>query len=82
MQFTMPDSIRVDVSMRIQLKFWDDAFKFREGGTDTDIFFAIGECSLGSILVAQSEKGVCSILIGDDPQLLVRDLQDRFPKPI
>ena len=35
---------------------------------------------LGSILVAQSEKGVCSILIGDDPQLLVRDLQDRFPK--
>ena len=54
--------------------------KFREGGRDTDIFFAIGECSLGSILVAQSEKGVCSILIGDDPQLLVRDLQDRFPK--
>ena len=54
--------------------------KFREGGTDIDIFFAIGECSLGSILVAQSEKGVCSILIGDDPQLLLRDLQDRFPK--
>lgn len=54
--------------------------KFREGGTDIDIFFAIGECSLGSILVAQSRKGVCSILIGDDPQLLVRDLQDRFPK--
>lgn len=54
--------------------------KFREGGTDIDIFFAIGECSLGSILVAQSKKGVCSILIGDDPQLLVRDLQDRFPK--
>ncbi len=53
---------------------------FREGGIDTDIFFAIGECSLGSILVAQSKKGVCSILIGDDPQLLVRDLQDRFPK--
>ena len=54
--------------------------KFREGGTGTDILFAIGECSLGSILVAQSAKGVCAILIGDDPQLLVRDLQDRFPK--
>jgi AraC family transcriptional regulator of adaptative response/methylated-DNA-[protein]-cysteine methyltransferase len=54
--------------------------KFREGGANTDIFFAIGECSLGSILVAQSEKGICSILIGDDPQLLVGDLQDRFPK--
>jgi AraC family transcriptional regulator, regulatory protein of adaptative response / methylated-DNA-[protein]-cysteine methyltransferase len=54
--------------------------RFRAGGADTDIFFAIGECSLGSILVAQSHKGVCSILIGDDPALLVRDLQDRFPK--
>lgn len=54
--------------------------KFREGGTDIDIFFAIGECSLGSILVAQSRKGVCAILIGDDPQVLARDLQDRFPK--
>ena len=53
---------------------------FRAGGANTDIFFAIGECSLGSILVAQSEKGVCSILIGDDPQLLAHDLQDRFPK--
>lgn len=54
--------------------------QFRAGGADTDIFFAIAECSLGSILVAQSKKGVCSILIGDDPVLLVRDLQDQFPK--
>ena len=38
-----------------------------------------GECSLGSILVAQSAKGVCAILLGDDPDALVRDLQDRFP---
>jgi AraC family transcriptional regulator of adaptative response/methylated-DNA-[protein]-cysteine methyltransferase len=53
---------------------------FREGGANTDIFFAIGECTLGSILVAQSKKGVCSILLGDDPELLARDLQDRFPK--
>ena len=53
---------------------------FRAGGANTDIFFAIGECSLGSILVAQSEKGVCSILIGDDPAPLVRELQNRFPK--
>jgi len=53
---------------------------FRAGGADTDIFFAIGECSLGSILIAQSRKGVCSILLGDDPAFLVRDLQDHFPK--
>lgn len=54
--------------------------KYRKGGKDTDIFFAIGKASLGSILVAQSKKGVCSILIGDDPEALVHDLQDQFPK--
>jgi AraC family transcriptional regulator of adaptative response/methylated-DNA-[protein]-cysteine methyltransferase len=54
--------------------------EFRAGGSDTDISFAVGECSLGSILVATSEKGVCAILIGGDPAQLVRDLQDQFPK--
>ena len=47
---------------------------------NTEIRFAVGECSLGSILVAQSAKGVCAILLGDDPDALVRDLQDRFPR--
>jgi AraC family transcriptional regulator of adaptative response/methylated-DNA-[protein]-cysteine methyltransferase len=51
---------------------------YRAGGANTDIRFAVGECSLGSILVAKSEKGVCAILIGDDPEALVHDLQDRF----
>lgn len=54
--------------------------KFREGGTGTAIRFAVGECSLGSILVASSEKGVCAILLGDDPNELAKDLQNRFPK--
>ena len=52
---------------------------FKKGGEDTAIHFAIGECSLGSILVAQTDRGVCAVLIGDDPDTLVRDLQDRFP---
>ena len=47
---------------------------------NTDIRFAVGECSLGSILVAASKRGVCAILIGDDPDALARDLQDRFPR--
>lgn len=51
---------------------------YRAGGANTDIRFAIGQCSLGSILVAQSQRGVCAIFIGDDPDALVRDLQDRF----
>jgi AraC family transcriptional regulator of adaptative response/methylated-DNA-[protein]-cysteine methyltransferase len=52
---------------------------FRAGGRATRIHFAVGECSLGSILVAQSARGVCAILLGNDPDALVRDLQDRFP---
>ncbi len=53
---------------------------YRAGGADAEIRFAIGECSLGSILVARSEKGVCAILMGNDPEVLLRDLQDRFPR--
>jgi len=53
---------------------------YRAGGSGTNIQFAVGECSLGSILVAQSARGVCAILLGDDPETLVRDLQDRFPR--
>lgn len=53
---------------------------YRAGGVDAEIRFAVGQCSLGSILVAQSAKGVCAILLGDDPDALVRDLQDRFPR--
>ncbi len=51
---------------------------YRAGGANTEIRFAIGECSLGAILVAQSDRGVCAILMGDDPDELARDLQDRF----
>jgi AraC family transcriptional regulator of adaptative response/methylated-DNA-[protein]-cysteine methyltransferase len=54
--------------------------RYRAGGVRTEIRFAVGECSLGSILVAASDRGVVSILLGDDPELLVRDLQDRFPR--
>ena len=54
--------------------------RFRAGGADQEIRFAVGECALGSILVASSSKGVCAILLGDDPDALVRDLQDQFPK--
>ena len=53
---------------------------FRTGGKDAQIRFAIGECSLGSVLVAASDKGVCAILLGDDPEALVRELQDRFAR--
>jgi len=53
---------------------------WRAGGADADIRFAIGQCTLGAILVAASARGICAILLGDDPDALARDLQDRFPK--
>jgi AraC family transcriptional regulator of adaptative response/methylated-DNA-[protein]-cysteine methyltransferase len=52
---------------------------FRAGGPGINIRFAVGECFLGSVLVAASDKGLCVILLGDDPDALARDLQDRFP---
>ncbi|MDP9708835.1 UNVERIFIED_ORG: AraC family transcriptional regulator of adaptative response/methylated-DNA-[protein]-cysteine methyltransferase [Pseudomonas fluorescens] len=51
---------------------------FRAAGQNNDIRFAVGQCSLGAILVAQSERGICAILLGDDPHQLVCDLQDQF----
>ncbi|HKT17198.1 MAG TPA: bifunctional DNA-binding transcriptional regulator/O6-methylguanine-DNA methyltransferase Ada [Stellaceae bacterium] len=54
--------------------------EFQAGGTGAAIRFAVGACSLGSILVAATDKGVCAILLGDDPAALLRELQDRFPK--
>jgi AraC family transcriptional regulator, regulatory protein of adaptative response / methylated-DNA-[protein]-cysteine methyltransferase len=54
--------------------------RYRAGGTDEEIRFAVGQTSLGAILVASSKKGVAAILLGEDPDQLVRNFQDRFPK--
>lgn len=53
---------------------------YRAGGAGAVIRFAIGQCSLGAILVAQSQRGICAILLGDDPDALAQELQDQFPK--
>ena len=52
---------------------------FRAGGRDAVIRFAAGECSMGAVVVAATDKGICAILLGDDAEALVQDLQDRFP---
>lgn len=54
--------------------------QFRSGGATITIRFAVGECFLGSFLAASTGKGICAILLGDDPEALMRELQDRFPK--
>jgi AraC family transcriptional regulator of adaptative response/methylated-DNA-[protein]-cysteine methyltransferase len=53
---------------------------FRAGGAGSTIRFALALCSLGSILVAATQHGLCAVLLGDDADALLRDLQDRFPR--
>ncbi|MDA4844326.1 bifunctional DNA-binding transcriptional regulator/O6-methylguanine-DNA methyltransferase Ada [Hoeflea poritis] len=77
-----------DAGYNASSRFYEEAGKrlgmrptqFRDGGRGTEIKFAVGECSLGSILIAATERGVCAIDFGDEPEQLVRQLQDRFPK--
>ena len=52
--------------------------KYRGGGKGMTIRFAVGQCSLGAILVAATGRGVCAISLGDNPQHLVSELQERF----
>ncbi len=54
--------------------------RYRDGGRGAAIRFAVGETTLGSILVAATDAGVCAIELGDDPAALVHRLQDRFPR--
>jgi AraC family transcriptional regulator of adaptative response/methylated-DNA-[protein]-cysteine methyltransferase len=45
-----------------------------------EILFSTGECVLGIVLVARSERGVCAILLGDHVDRLLSDLERRFPR--
>ena len=52
---------------------------YRKGGRNAEIRFAVAESSLGSVLVAMSQWGICAISLGDEPEAMVRELQDHFP---
>ncbi|HKM96366.1 MAG TPA: bifunctional DNA-binding transcriptional regulator/O6-methylguanine-DNA methyltransferase Ada [Buttiauxella sp.] len=55
------------------------AKQYRQGGERTVIAFVTGSCRLGTFLVAQSERGICAILLGGDAQALVAELETLFP---
>jgi hypothetical protein len=50
--------------------------------TAATIGFAIAPCSLGFVIIAVSEQLIRSIMVGDDPEMLVSDLQNRFPDEV
>lgn len=54
--------------------------QYRAGGKGARIRFAIGQSRLGAVLVAMSERGICALTMGDDPEALVHDLERRFPQ--
>ena len=53
---------------------------YKKGGANIMLNYAIAPCSLGKILVAATSKGISSILLGDDTDILLDDLKKRFPK--
>ncbi len=53
---------------------------YRAHGAGETIRFAVGVASLGHVLVGATDKGVCAILLGDDPAALEADLRDRFSR--
>lgn len=56
--------------------------RYRNGGTGTEIHFAVAQSSLGAVLVAESMRGICAIALGDDPEVLLEDFQSRFPAAV
>lgn len=77
-----------DAGFNAASRFYDSAetllgmkpAQYRDGGVQARIAFAIAQCSLGALLVARSQRGLCAIALGDDPEALLRELQDRFPR--
>ncbi len=52
---------------------------YKAGGANVRIHYAVGACTLGALLVAQSERGICAILFDDEAPALEADLHRRFP---
>lgn len=53
---------------------------WRRGGQGETIRFAVAATPLGALLVAATPRGLCTVELGDDPDALVRALQDRFDR--
>ena len=51
---------------------------FKRHGRGQAIRYGVGVCWLGHVLAAATERGVCAISLGDDPDVLIAELKDRF----
>lgn len=55
------------------------AQQFRSGGKGVAICYGTAPCALGMLLIAATDKGICSIEIGADTQALIDALHAHFP---
>ncbi|SQC91170.1 Regulatory protein of adaptative response [Cedecea neteri] len=55
------------------------ASQYRKGGARTHVQFVVGTCQLGEFLVAESERGICAILLGENAETLIVELETEFP---
>lgn len=54
------------------------ASQYRQGGGHASIRFVVGTCGLGEFLVAESERGICAILLGSSAEELIAELETLF----
>lgn len=55
------------------------AQQYRSGGRETTVRYALERCTLGRCLVAESERGICAILLADSDDQLLAELARCFP---
>ncbi len=58
------------------------ATRLRKGGQDVEIRYAFGESSLGLVVVAATDRGICAVLFGASRDSLTEDLKGRFPNAV
>jgi AraC family transcriptional regulator, regulatory protein of adaptative response / methylated-DNA-[protein]-cysteine methyltransferase len=53
--------------------------RFRKGGLGEQIRYLVSDCSLGKVLVAATERGLCAVTLGDNARAMECELRERFP---
>jgi AraC family transcriptional regulator of adaptative response/methylated-DNA-[protein]-cysteine methyltransferase len=53
---------------------------YGKGGVGMKINYAIAECPLGRLLVAATDRGICSVTLGDRDEELLENLQAEYPR--
>ena len=56
--------------------------RYGKGGKGMSIRYAIEPCALGYVLVGVTARGICSVMLGDSPALLVDALYDEYPAAV